>query len=251
MKIAIIRPGRVGLVFGSSPADVGHTPPCIGKDASKISRSASRADAARFPEHLSQGRRSQFHLCRDRLWVVGVFFLGHRVGTGYVRLIVSKSPWRKRGAGRSSGLTARSFRGRSMLPQTDRGGIAEVPNYVRLTRIRAVLEIVPGPDGRPPENLLWNAYRASQSGVIVFALNGVTVASVNKVMDGIVPHFPLNIPGVLYIDAQDRCLLTWVLNRAKMIFWQTNAFQRVARRSMNCQRRTFRGLFASLGDRCD
>jgi hypothetical protein len=120
-----------------------------------------------------------------------------------------------------------------MLPQAGRGDIVEVPNYIRLARIRVVLEIIPGPDGKPPEDVLWNAYRASQSGVIVFALNGVTVASVNKIMDRIVPHFPLNIPGVLYIDAQDKCLLAWVLNRAKLIFWQTDAFQRAARKSMN------------------
>jgi hypothetical protein len=149
-----------------------------------------------------------------------------------VRLIVSSSPWRKRGADRS-GFTARSLQGRSTLPQAGRGDIVEVPNYIRLAKIRAVLEIVAGPDGKPPEDVLWNAYRASQSGVIVFALNGVTIASVNKIMDRIVPCFPLNIPGVLYIDAQDRCLLAWVLNRAKLIFWQTNAFQSVARKSMN------------------
>ena len=147
---------------------------------------------------------------------------------GCVRLILSDRPWRKAGVDGSSRPTTRSLGGRSLRRQTGGSDITEVPNYLRLARIRAVVEIVPGPDGKPPADVLWQAYSASRSGVIVLALNGVTAAAVDRVMDGIVPHFPLNIPGVLYLDAENKPLLSWVLNNTDMVFGQTDQFRTMA-----------------------
>jgi hypothetical protein len=145
-----------------------------------------------------------------------------------VSLILSDRPWRKAGVNESSGPATRALGGRSLRPQTTRGDITEVPNYLRLARIRGVVEVVPGPDGKPPADVLWQAYCASRSGVIVLALNGVTAAAVDRVMDGIVPHFPLNIPGVLYLDAENKPLLSWVLNNTDMVFGQTDQFRTMA-----------------------
>ena len=148
-----------------------------------------------------------------------------------MRLTVSDRPWRKGGAVRSADFTVRSVRGRSRPPQTVRADFVEVPDYIRLVkRIRAVVEIVPGPDGDPPEHLLSDAYSASRSGTIVLALNGVTAAATNRVMDGIVPHFPLSIPGVLYVDARNRPLLRWILDNTDMIFGETDEFRKMVPR---------------------
>jgi hypothetical protein len=110
-----------------------------------------------------------------------------------VRLIVSEKSWRKRRAVRPADFTAHSNRRRSALPRARRHDPVEIPEYVRLADIRAVVEILPGADGEPSEHLLWKTYRASWGGVIALALNGVTIAAVNRVMDRIVPQFPLTI----------------------------------------------------------
>ena len=136
-----------------------------------------------------------------------------------MHLIVSEQFGSKGRAFRSAGLAVRSFQPRDHVT---------IPDYIGLADIRAVVEIVPTADGKLPECLLWNAYRASRSGVIALALTDVTVEAVNRVMDGIVPHFPLDIPGVVYIDAQNRPLLAWVLDQAELIFGQTNEFRRLA-----------------------
>jgi hypothetical protein len=148
-----------------------------------------------------------------------------------VRLIVNEKSRRKGRAVRSNGFTARLLRGPSARPRTGSGDLVEVPDYVRLANIWAVVEVVPGADGTPPEHLLWKTYRASSSGVIALALNGVTAPAVNRVMDRIVPQFPLDIPGVVYIDAQNKPLLAWVLNNASLIFGQTDEFRRMAPRA--------------------
>ena len=145
-----------------------------------------------------------------------------------MRLISSDSLWRKAGVDGSADPTTRSLAGRSLRRQTSRGDITDVPNYLRLARIRAVVEIVPGLGGKPPADVLWQAYSASRSGVIVLALNGVKPAAVDRIMDGIVPHFPLNIPGVLYLDAENKPLLAWVLNNTDMVFSQTDLFRTMA-----------------------
>ena len=163
---------------------------------------------------------------RGEAWSVDVFLFlstSSNRGAACVHLSVSEkfeSNGRAfRSAGRSAGLAVRPFRPRDLVT---------IPDYVRLADIRAVVEVVPAGDGKPPECLLWNAYRASWSGVIALALNSVTIEAVNRVMDGIVPHFPLDIPGVVYIDTQNRPLLAWVLNNADLIFGQTNEFRRMA-----------------------
>lgn len=136
-----------------------------------------------------------------------------------MHLFVSQKLDGKERAFRSARPSVRPFRPRDLVT---------IPDYVRLTDIRAAVEVVPARYGKPPEYLLWNAYRASWRGAVALALNGVTVEAVDRVMDEIVPHFPVDIPGVVYIDARNRPLLAWVLDRAELIFGQTNEFRRTA-----------------------
>jgi hypothetical protein len=100
------------------------------------------------------------------------------------------------------------------------------PDWPR--RLQAVIEIVPGRGGDLPENLLRNIYRASQGGVIALALTDVTAAIVNKVMDRIVPLFPLTIPGIRYIDTANRSMLARIIYRADVAFGDTVQFRRTA-----------------------
>lgn len=95
-------------------------------------------------------------------------------------------------------------------------------------RLKAVVEIVPVHDGTLPKNLLRTVYRASQGGVIALALTDVTAAVVDKVMDDIVPLFPLNIPGIRYIDTENQSMLARIICRADVAFGDTILFRRIA-----------------------
>lgn len=95
-------------------------------------------------------------------------------------------------------------------------------------RLKAVVEIIPGPNCVLPESLLRNIYRASQGGVIALALTDVTAAIVNKVMDRIVPLFPLSIPGIRYIDTANHSMLARIIRRADAAFGDTIQFRRIA-----------------------
>jgi hypothetical protein len=95
-------------------------------------------------------------------------------------------------------------------------------------RLKAVVEIIPGPNCVLPESLLRNIYCASQGGVIALALTDVTAAIVNKVMDRIVPLFPLSIPGIRYIDTANRSMLARIICRADVAFGDTVQFRTAA-----------------------
>jgi hypothetical protein len=95
-------------------------------------------------------------------------------------------------------------------------------------RLKAVVEIIPGPNRVLPEDLLRNIYCASQGGVIALALTDVTAAIVNTVMDRIVPLFPLSIPGIRYIDTANPSALARIICRADIAFGDTVQFRRIA-----------------------
>lgn len=68
---------------------------------------------------------------------------------------------------------------------------------------RRVIEIVQSA-GYLPAELILTGYWASQSGLVVFILNGVTPQAVDLVLDPIVVTLPMTIPGVLYVDVGTR-----------------------------------------------
>ncbi|WP_424540810.1 hypothetical protein [Sinorhizobium medicae] len=67
---------------------------------------------------------------------------------------------------------------------------------------RSVIEIA-GSGIHLPAELIIAGYWASQTGLVVFVLNGVTPPAVNAVLDPIVVTLPFSIPGVLYVDIND------------------------------------------------
>lgn len=90
---------------------------------------------------------------------------------------------------------------------------------------RAVIEIVAMPDGKPPTDLLCTAYRASVGGTVILALRDVGPGTVDDVLDGLVHHMPLDIPGVRYISIGDVQALFDAASEAEMIYFATAAFR--------------------------
>ena len=71
-----------------------------------------------------------------------------------------------------------------------------------ILRHKALIEICCS-RGRLPTELLRIAYFASQKGTIVLALDEVSPAQVDKVLDPFVLELPRDIPGVLYLRTND------------------------------------------------
>ncbi|PDT50574.1 hypothetical protein [Sinorhizobium fredii] len=94
-------------------------------------------------------------------------------------------------------------------------------------RARSVIEIVES-DGRLPAQLIVAGYWASQAGLVIFILNGVTAQMINLVLDPIVNTLPLSIPGVLYVDIKDEARVNEAVLSAEKIYAASRAFRRLA-----------------------
>lgn len=91
--------------------------------------------------------------------------------------------------------------------------------------IQAVVEIAADLDGRLPDVLLAGAYEASSRGLVVLSFTGVTWEAVNEILDRVVPRFPIDIPGVRYIDTFDRSSLESALCGCNVVFGDTEVFR--------------------------
>jgi hypothetical protein len=83
---------------------------------------------------------------------------------------------------------------------------------------QTVIEICPKPDGSIPEELIRKAYLASQSMAIVLILRDISPKVVDPTLDDLVPHLPLNIPGVKYVRVQDQAEVSRALVNADQIY---------------------------------
>lgn len=92
---------------------------------------------------------------------------------------------------------------------------------------RSVIEIAQS-DGRLPTELIVVGYWASQAGVVVYVLNGVTPQAINLVLDPIVTTLPLSIPGVLYVSINDTTRVCEAVRCAEEIYATTKVFRRQA-----------------------
>ncbi|TCN31457.1 hypothetical protein [Sinorhizobium americanum] len=92
---------------------------------------------------------------------------------------------------------------------------------------RSVIEIVES-RGRLPTELIVAGYWASQAGVVIYVLNGVTPQAINLVLDPIVTTLPLSIPGVLYVSLMDKARVCEALRCADEIYAATGIFRRLA-----------------------
>ncbi len=91
---------------------------------------------------------------------------------------------------------------------------------------RRVIEIVQS-GGYLPAELILTGYWASQSGLVVFILNGVTPQAVDLVLDPIVVTLPMTIPGVLYVDVGDKTRVREAVLFAEEIYAATRLFRRL------------------------
>ena len=91
--------------------------------------------------------------------------------------------------------------------------------------VQAVIEIAPHTDGKMPRKLIWEAYRASVRGLVVFALRDTEPSAVDRILDDIVQLMPLNIPGVKYVDANDENALLKAVQVSELIFAKTDRFR--------------------------
>ncbi len=92
-----------------------------------------------------------------------------------------------------------------------------------------ILEITRQPDGSLPDRLLSLAYRASQRGCVMLALNGVSPFEVDAALDPLVEEMPLDIPGVIYRDVRDENALSEALECASMVFLSRQMVRRYSR----------------------
>ncbi|AFL51782.1 hypothetical protein ABIE78_002362 [Sinorhizobium fredii] len=90
---------------------------------------------------------------------------------------------------------------------------------------RSVIEIAES-GGRLPTELIVVGYWASQAGVVVYVLNGVTPHAINLVLDPIVTTLPLQIPGVLYVSINDTARVCEAVRCAEEIYAATRVFRR-------------------------
>lgn len=92
-----------------------------------------------------------------------------------------------------------------------------------------ILEITRQCDGSLPGALIALAYRASQRGRVMLALNGVSPFEVDAALDPLVEQMSLDIPGVVYRDVGDECALSQALNDASMVFLSPDMARRYRR----------------------
>ena len=91
---------------------------------------------------------------------------------------------------------------------------------------RSVIEIAES-GGSPPADLIVAGYWASQAGLVVFVLNGVTPQAINLVLDPIVTTLPLTIPGVLYVRINDEARVCEAVQCADEMYAATGIFRRL------------------------
>jgi hypothetical protein len=71
----------------------------------------------------------------------------------------------------------------------------------------AVVEIAPDSNGALPSHLLTAAYRASREATVLLVLNGVSVASVDQLLDPIVRREGVAVRGVVYATVEDATVM--------------------------------------------
>ena len=89
----------------------------------------------------------------------------------------------------------------------------------------AVVEIVAGTDGALPTELVRTIYRASAEGLYVLALHDSDPVAIDHALDALVGTLPLDIPGVIYVDAGDEASLRCALGMTECILATSFAFK--------------------------
>jgi len=115
--------------------------------------------------------------------------------------------------------------------------------------IQAVVEIAYSPSGDLPADLIRQAYMASQYGMVVFVLAGPTAREIDRVLDDVVQHLPLDIPGVRYVDSQDKASVLEFLVGAEQVFASACGALRPMATRRGCSVRTLSAAQSTFGRR--
>ena len=100
-------------------------------------------------------------------------------------------------------------------------------------RVKAIVEVVPGPGDRLPAELVAAAYRASRSGLVALALNAVERRAVDALLDAVVRE-TTDAHGVRYVDGADDSALDGA-GAATIVIASTDAFRdRCCARGVPC-----------------
>jgi hypothetical protein len=117
-------------------------------------------------------------------------------------------------------LHARDKVQKASLPW-DMRNLASIQEDPGSATIQALIEITYQAPRKLPYNLLRMAYAASRFGEIGFVLSGPTALEINRVLDDLVPCFPLDIPGVRYIRSADHISILKAAATAQHVFAPT------------------------------
>ncbi|MXN67420.1 hypothetical protein GR183_21140 [Stappia sp. GBMRC 2046] len=93
-------------------------------------------------------------------------------------------------------------------------------------KINDVIEIASNGQGAPT-GLIRAIYQASQFGQIALVLHDIEPESVDQILDPVVETLPRTIPGVVYIDFNDKDRIREVVSSANCVFFATRAFRRI------------------------
>jgi hypothetical protein len=94
---------------------------------------------------------------------------------------------------------------------------------------RTVVEIAPCANGEPPAEAIRAAYRASEYGLVVLVLRGVVASAVDRILDPLVAALRLDIPGVLYVDADDEPTVAQAVRDAGPVYAVTHHLYSLAK----------------------
>lgn len=92
-------------------------------------------------------------------------------------------------------------------------------------RALALIEIVADTEGRVPAELVQAVYRASEKGLFILALHGIEPDAIDRSLDPVVSTMPLDIPGVIYIDAGDEGAMRAALRAVERVYATSLAFK--------------------------
>jgi len=91
-------------------------------------------------------------------------------------------------------------------------------------KVAALLEIGRKANGEIPASLISAAYRASRSTSIMLALDAVSPAEVDEVLDPVVARNGYDVCGVLYVKVSDDAALTGAASAAR-VFASSHGFR--------------------------
>jgi hypothetical protein len=95
----------------------------------------------------------------------------------------------------------------------------------RAGRPWALVEIGPETDEVERRALIQAAYRSSRSGVVALAVHGVSMQSVDRILDGLVDARDREVKGVVYLNGNDELTLYAAAANASVVVASSERFR--------------------------